>query len=79
VTSGLDGLYPAGLAVGTILRVERDVKDQFAHVVLRPAGGVNADRILVVLKADAEALPPPPREESRPDKDKPTTRRGAKK
>jgi rod shape-determining protein MreC len=80
VTSGLDGLYPPGLPVGTILRVERDVKDQFAHVVLRPAGGIDNDRVLVVLKVDAQALPPPPpRQEPRPDQDKPAARRGAKK
>jgi rod shape-determining protein MreC len=63
VTSGLDGLYPAGLQVGTITRVERDVKDQFARVVLNPAGGIEANRVLVVLQIDMTALPPPPAHE----------------
>jgi rod shape-determining protein MreC len=60
VTSGLDGLYPPGLPVGTVTRVERDVKDQFARVVLGPAGGIDANGVLVVLQIDMTALPPPP-------------------
>jgi rod shape-determining protein MreC len=63
VTSGLDGLYPAGLPVGTIARVERDVKDQFARVIVNPAGGVDANGMLVVLQVTAAPLPAPPREE----------------
>ena len=63
VTSGLDGLYPAGLPVGTIARVARDVKDQFARVVVNPAGGVDANGMLVVLQVTAAPLPAPPREE----------------
>ena len=63
VTSGLDGLYPAGLPVGTIARVERDVKDQFARVVVNPAGGTDANSLLVVLQLTAAPLPPPPHED----------------
>jgi rod shape-determining protein MreC len=65
VTSGLDGLYPPGLPVGTVARVERDVKDQFARVVLNPAGGVDANSVLVVLQVQAPPLPAPPREDPR--------------
>lgn len=67
VTSGLDGLYPAGLPVGTIERVERDVKDQFARVVVKPAGGIDAYGALVVLQLTAAPLPPPAREDTRGD------------
>lgn len=56
VTSGLDGIYPAGLAVATVLRVDRDVKDQFARVVLKPLAGMSQSRLLLVL----EVTPPPP-------------------
>jgi len=76
VTSGLDGLYPAGLPVGTITRVERDVKDQFARVVMNPAGGVDSNRVLVVLQVDLTALPPPPHEDTRVER---PARRGARK
>jgi rod shape-determining protein MreC len=64
VTSGLDGLYPAGLPVGAIARVERDVKDQFAHVVVNPTGGIDANGVLVVLQLTATPLPPPPRDDA---------------
>jgi rod shape-determining protein MreC len=65
VTSGLDGLYPSGLPVGTIARVERDVKDQFARVIVNPAGGIDANGLLVVLELTAVPLPAPPREDAR--------------
>jgi rod shape-determining protein MreC len=64
-TSGLDGLYPAGLPVGTVARVERDVKDQFARVIVNPTGGVDANGLLVVLQVTAAPLPLPPREDGR--------------
>jgi len=65
VTSGLDGLYPAGLPVGTIARVERDVKDQFARVVVNPTGAIDANGMLVVLQVTATPLPAPPHEDAR--------------
>ena len=65
VASGLDGMYPAGTPVATVLRVERDEKDQFARVVLQPSGGSARGRHLLVLLAEA---PPgvPSVEEERP-------------
>jgi rod shape-determining protein MreC len=68
VTSGLDGLYPPGLPVGTIARVERDVKDQFARVIVKPSGGIDANGLLVVLQLTATPLPPPPREDARTER-----------
>jgi rod shape-determining protein MreC len=65
-TSGLDGIYPAGLPVGTITRVDRDVKDQFARVVLKPAAGMSTSRLLLVLLVDPPPLAPPA-EAMRPD------------
>jgi len=65
VTSGLDGLYPAGLPVGTIARVERDVKDQFARVVMKPTAGLDANAVLLVLELQAPPLPAPAREDAR--------------
>jgi len=64
VTSGLDGLYPPGIPVGTVARVERDVKDQFARVIVTPAGNINANGMLVVMQLTAPPLPPPPREDA---------------
>jgi rod shape-determining protein MreC len=61
VTSGLDKLYPPGLPVGSVARVERSVKDQFARVVLTPSAGVQSNRHLLVLAVDpAQAFVPVP-------------------
>ncbi len=59
VTSGLDGIYPPGLPVATVLHVDRDVKDQFARVVLRPVAGASQGRMLLVLLVDPPPLLPP--------------------
>lgn len=61
VTSGIDGTYPAGLAVGTVVRVERDAEHSFARVLCRPAAGVERGRYLLVLSTDV-ARPPRPEE-----------------
>jgi rod shape-determining protein MreC len=65
VTSGLDGVYPAGLPVATVARVERNVRDQFARIVLTPSAGVHSNAHLLVLMVDPAATPPRPPEEKR--------------
>lgn len=63
VTSGLDGLYPPGLAVGRVALVERAAKDQFARIVLKPAAGVeHHTQLLVLLVEPAQRPAPPPAE-----------------
>jgi rod shape-determining protein MreC len=65
VTSGLDGVYPSGLPVATVVRVERSAKDQFARVVLAPAAGVQNNLQLLVLQVDTTRPPPPRASEER--------------
>lgn len=65
VTSGLDGLYPPGLPVATVARVERNVRDQFARIVLTPSAGVQSHAHLLVLAVDPAATPARPPEEKR--------------
>jgi rod shape-determining protein MreC len=74
VTSGLDGLYPAGLPVASVARVERSVKEQFARIVMTPAAGVQSNTLLLVLQVDPTKLPPPP-----PDERRGEARKGARK
>lgn len=57
VTSGLDGVYPSGLMVATVMRVERVVKDQFAQIVMKPIAGVESNRHLLVLLVEPKAAP----------------------
>jgi rod shape-determining protein MreC len=68
VTSGIDGTYPAGLPVATVVRIERDAENAFARVVGRPAAGVDRGRHVLVLNNEA-ALPDRPAE-LQPGKDR---------
>lgn len=63
VTSGLDGVYPAGLPVARVTRIERDAKDQFARVSAEPAAGVHQYRFLLVLQVETQPPPVLPRAE----------------
>jgi rod shape-determining protein MreC len=60
VTSGLDGIYPPGLAVARIERIERATTDQFARVVMTPLAGVERHKHLLVLLTEPARLPAPP-------------------
>jgi rod shape-determining protein MreC len=57
-TSGLDGVYPPGLAVARIEHVERATTDQFARIVMRPLAGVENHRQLLILLTEPVKLPP---------------------
>lgn len=63
ITSGIDGVYPAGLAVATVASVDSKTSDAFARILCEPAAGVSRHRQLLVLLGDpAVQLPPPPPE-----------------
>ena len=68
VTSGIDGVYPPGLPVASVVRIERDAEHSFARVVCKPAAGVDRGRFVLVLASDA-ARPPRP-EETQPGKER---------
>ena len=68
VTSGIDGTYPAGLPVATVVRIERDAEHSFARVVCRPIAGVDRGRFVLVL-SDEAARPSRP-EEAQPGKER---------
>ncbi|RVT52669.1 rod shape-determining protein MreC [Rubrivivax albus] len=48
-TSGLDGIYPSGLAVATVRRVERRAEGGFARVLLAPAAPGDGVRHVLVI------------------------------
>ncbi|MFN7723858.1 MAG: rod shape-determining protein MreC [Rubrivivax sp.] len=64
-TSGVDGVYPPGLAVATVLSVERRVESGFARIALAPAASPDAVRHVLVL--DPLGLQMPPRPDATPD------------
>jgi rod shape-determining protein MreC len=59
-TSGLDGIYPAGLHVATVSAVERRVESGFARIALAPAANPDGVRHVLVLEPLAAQLPPRP-------------------
>jgi rod shape-determining protein MreC len=62
VTSGIDGTYPPGLPVATVMRIERDAEHSFARVVCQPTAGVDRGRFVLVLQAPPRPVPPRPEE-----------------
>jgi rod shape-determining protein MreC len=49
VTSGIDGVYPAGIPVARVTLVEPPRQSPFAHVVCQPIGAIGQHRHVVVL------------------------------
>ncbi|MBU6269965.1 MAG: rod shape-determining protein MreC [Betaproteobacteria bacterium] len=63
VTSGLDGIYPAGLPVATVERIEAPgAAGAFGLVLARPVAMPEQQRLMLVLLVERHALPPPPAE-----------------
>jgi rod shape-determining protein MreC len=59
VTSGLDGMYPAGLAVAKVAQVEKVGGGAFGRVVCQPLGGVDRNRQLLIVMSGATREPRP--------------------
>jgi len=66
VTSGLDGLYPSGLPVPKINRVERAGSGQFPRITSTPVAPIGTLQHVLVILIDQELIPPAPRELDRP-------------
>ncbi len=60
VTSGLDGVFPAGLPVATVVRVDRKTDTAFTRVLCEPVSPIHGERQVLVLHYDNVLLPPPP-------------------
>jgi rod shape-determining protein MreC len=75
VTSGIDGTYPAGLAVATVVKVETDAEQSFARVLCRPTAGVDRGRYVLILNHDAQ-LPARPDDVQTKERRMEKTRRG---
>jgi rod shape-determining protein MreC len=60
-TSGVDGVYPAGLHVGTIVQIDRRVDSSFARVHAKPMAVARGRHLLVLAPVkDWPALPVQP-------------------
>ncbi len=56
-TSGIDGVYPAGLAVATVASVNTKTSDTFARILCAPSAGMSRHRQLLVLLAAPSSAP----------------------
>ena len=65
-TSGVDGVYPAGLAVAKVMQVERLAEGGFARVLLAPAAMTDGVRHVLVLQPLSVQLPARPAPEPEP-------------
>ena len=59
-TSGVDGIYPPGVLVGKVIKVERRAETAFARILCEPLGHVEGARHLMVLEPLSDKLPPRP-------------------
>lgn len=66
VTSGVDGVYPPGLAVGRIAKIDRRADSAFARIALKPAARPDGVRHVLVLEPLNLQLPPWPAAEAAP-------------
>ena len=72
ITSGIDGVYPAGLAVARVVQVESNASGAFGRVVCAPLAGTERNTALLILMSLPEMPPRPPEEEpvTKPSKKK---------
>lgn len=66
VTSGLDGIFPAGFPVAKVVRIERDASYSFARIVCTPLAGVERYGEVLVINPPP-AAPPRPEPETPPE------------
>ncbi|UVW29366.1 rod shape-determining protein MreC [Massilia sp. H6] len=64
VTSGLDGMYPAGLAVAKVIQVENVAAGAFGRVICQPLAGIDRQRQLLIIMSQSN-LPPRPQPEAK--------------
>lgn len=72
VTSGIDGVYPPGIPVAKVVRIERDAAYPFARIYCLPLAGVDRNRQLLIL-SDLPPLPVLPVDASPADAASPAT------
>lgn len=77
-TSGLDGVYPPGLPVARVTRVERRAESGFARVDLAPVAPPDGVRHVLVLEPVGLQMPPRPEPETSAAPAKTAPKKGAR-
>ena len=60
VTSGIDGVYPPGLPVAVVSKIERNAAFPFAKISCQPSAGIDRQRQVLILNTEV-SVPNPPR------------------
>lgn len=66
-TSGVDGIYPGGLPVARVVKVDPRSDSAFAHILLQPAAPADGVRHVLVLQPVSVGMPPRPAPEPEVD------------
>ena len=69
-TSGVDGIYPPGLDVAKVVKVDPRADSSFARIALAPTASADGVRHVLVLEPMAMQLPARPAPEPEPARDK---------
>jgi rod shape-determining protein MreC len=72
VSSGLDGIFPAGYPVAKVTKVERNPAETFALVEAKPLAQLDRDREVLLLWTDTPAQLEAPASTSKPSAKKPS-------
>jgi len=70
VTSGIDGVYPAGLQVAKVVQVENKATTTFENVLCSPTAGIDRNKQLLILLVETDQLARPDTEEVKTKKEK---------
>ena len=56
VTSGIDGIYPAGLAVASVESVKSSSTSPFAKIVAKPLAGIHNHRLILLIDLPTKSV-----------------------
>jgi len=56
VTSGIDGVYPTGLAVAIVDSVKTNTSSPFAQIIAKPVAGIQNHRQVLILSGELNDL-----------------------
>ncbi len=78
-TSGVDGIYPAGVPVAKVINVDRRVDSGFARIALAPLSSPDSVRHVLVLEPVGVQMPAKPEPEAPKAASAPAGRKGGRK
>ncbi|MEN9866678.1 MAG: hypothetical protein RL748_2268 [Pseudomonadota bacterium] len=58
-TSGIDGVYPPGLSVARVTKVDGNIAGTFGSILCQPLAGIDSHRQLLILQSNEVPLPRP--------------------